>query len=477
MGSKMESNSFTSNKAMDAYLGLESEKPKFTLTRTQSQPHHYYNNAPPPLNNFEHYPPPPPSPLSHRDIVHIPSKVGQKKQSKQTMIKSPKSSLDIELPLTPPFNAVGIGDADFLSLGLPQNLTYSKTTPCLTQQQNIKKTQKRKKNKKNIQPTQTAATQKIDRIGFNFANFDLNEKIKLINKEMIEFDQQMKQINFKTNKIKKNLFQIKEKKERILKSVKMERMILSSSTKQENDEQTIENFKDLHLKNLRSQIEKMKKKNMAVSASSDVTHKTLRFQIRNAMKKMAAIKGQRVNKRDKNIEFELSVIELNEMVNSLKERVESERHSNFLSLSKKLKAAQNECFNNCNDTKQQCIEYPPEQIVQNNLVCRQIEFYFSDYNLKRDKRLLEKICKEPQRGYLSVDEVLSLSRVRQLVNTPNALYDALKTSPFIHMIMQSMNDNNKNKNKQQKQKSNDEDNKEEEEEETATLNSNALSIR
>merc|ERR1712228_244219 len=145
MGSKMESNSFTSNKAMDAYLGLESEKPKFTLTRTQSQPHHYYNNAPPPLNNFEHYPPPPPSPLSHRDIVHIPSKVGQKKQSKQTMIKSPKSSLDIELPLTPPFNAVGIGDADFLSLGLPQNLTYSKTTPCLTQQQNIKKTQKRKK--------------------------------------------------------------------------------------------------------------------------------------------------------------------------------------------------------------------------------------------------------------------------------------------------------------------------------------------
>merc|ERR1712228_872156 len=132
MGSKMESNSFTSNKAMDAYLGLECEKPKFTLTRTQSQPHHYYNNAPPPLNNFVHYPP----------------KVGQKKQSKQTMIKSPKSSLDIELPLTPPFNAVGIGDADFLSLGLPQNLTYSKTTPCLTQQQNIKKTQKKKKKQK-----------------------------------------------------------------------------------------------------------------------------------------------------------------------------------------------------------------------------------------------------------------------------------------------------------------------------------------
>merc|ERR1712125_230734 len=110
-------------------------------------------------------------------------------------------------------------------------------------------------------------------------------------------------------------------------------------------------------------------------------------------------------------------------VNSLKEEVESERHENFLRLNKKLKK---KLIVNANETKQQCIEYPSEQIVQNNLVCRQVEFYFSDYNLKRDKRLLEKICKEPQRGYLSVTEVLSLSRVRQLVNSPHALYDALK---------------------------------------------------
>merc|ERR1712176_1030986 len=120
----------------------------------------------------------------------------------------------------------------------------------------------------------------------------------------------------------------------------------------------------------------------------------------------------------------------------LKEEVESERHQNFLrSVKEKMKKEKE-----VSETKQQSVEYPSEQIVQNNLVCRQVEFYFSDYNLKRDKRLLEKICKEPQRGYLSVAEVLSLSRVRQLVNSPHALYDALKGSPFVHMICEKEKD-------------------------------------
>jgi len=175
---------------------------------------------------------------------------------------------------------------------------------------------------------------------------------------------------------------------------------------------------------------------MAVCASSDVTHKALASQIEGVLKRIDLIKEKRENERMKNIEFELNVIELNESVNALKEEVESERHSNFLKLSKKqqtIKAKQEleaESLKNC------VAEFPPEQIVQNNLVCRQVEFYFSDYNLKRDKRLLEKICKEPQRGYLSVSEVLSLSRVRQLVNSPNALYESLKNSHFIDMILE-----------------------------------------
>merc|ERR1711878_199121 len=80
-------------------------------------------------------------------------------------------------------------------------------------------------------------------------------------------------------------------------------------------------------------------------------------------------------------------------------------------------------------------EYPPEIVIQQNLIRAQVEFYFSDYNLKRDKRLLEKICKEPERGYLSVEEVLALSRVRQLCNSPSHLYDSLKQSPYIHMTL------------------------------------------
>merc|ERR1712173_568760 len=102
-------------------------------------------------------------------------------------------------------------------------------------------------------------------------------------------------------------------------------------------------------------------------------------------------------------------------------------------------------------------EYPPEIVIQQNLIRAQVEFYFSDYNLKRDKRLLEKICKEPQRGYLSVAEVLSLSRVRQLVNSPHALYDALKGSPFVHMICEKEKDKVM---KVKKEQDDDEDNKE-----------------
>merc|ERR1712176_782097 len=117
----------------------------------------------------------------------------------------------------------------------------------------------------------------------------------------------------------------------------------------------------------------------------------------------------------------------------LKEEVESERHQNFLrSVKEKMKKEKE-----VSETKQQSVEYPSEQIVQNNLVCRQVEFYFSDYNLKRDKRLLEKICAEPERGYLSVSEVLSLSRVRQLVNTSQQLYAALMSSPFVQMICET----------------------------------------
>ena len=86
------------------------------------------------------------------------------------------------------------------------------------------------------------------------------------------------------------------------------------------------------------------------------------------------------------------------------------------------------------------------------MVRAQVEFYFSDYNLKRDKRLLEKICKEPQRGYLSVEDVLALSRVRQLVSSANALYSALESSPFIDLILPEKEQELRNQMKAEKEK-------------------------
>eukprot|EP01084_Bolivina_argentea_P046581 85789_1 len=181
---------------------------------------------------------------------------------------------------------------------------------------------------------------------------------------------------------------------------------------------------------------------MAASASADVMHKHLRSQLETSKKNLTKAKKEREINRNKNMQFELEVIELTEIVNNLKENVDSQRHDNFLKLSKQ-KEKQKEIIQQQQQQQQQDIkkenqiieEYPPEIVIQQNLIRAQVEFYFSDYNLKRDKRLLEKICKEPQRGYLSVDEVLSLSRVRQLCNSPTHLYDSLKKSPYIHMIL------------------------------------------
>merc|ERR1711997_562857 len=177
-------------------------------------------------------------------------------------------------------------------------------------------------------------------------------------------------------------------------------------------------------------------------------------QLDSVRKQLVTVKGQRENNRNKNMQFELEVIELTELVNNLKENVDSQRHDNFLKLSKQRERQKREEIQRYNQMKMNqmnednknnqegtdndaatssqqinlikvATEYPPEIVIQQNLIRAQVEFYFSDYNLKRDKRLLEKICKEPERGYLSVEEVLALSRVRQLCNSPSHLYDSL----------------------------------------------------
>merc|ERR1740116_285504 len=79
-------------------------------------------------------------------------------------------------------------------------------------------------------------------------------------------------------------------------------------------------------------------------------------------------------------------------------------------------------------------EYPPESTVIQNLLQAQVEFYFSDYNLKRDKRLLADVVSEPRKGFLSLNEVMKLSRIRQLCTERETLEEALRRSEVLTLI-------------------------------------------
>merc|ERR1712129_268811 len=183
MGTMAASSTESNNKEtalFNAYLGLDDHS--FTrLTRTQSQPsRRFYHPSPPSL----HYPPPPTSPLNEeqREIVHIPSKVATKTKTtkkqkfvlrRQKTESEIRSDLNALLPLTPPFEPSRIG--------MPQNLSRSKTTPFAFPQQ----TKQNKKKSKKIKTQMPTAPTIESRIGFNFANFDLNEKIKQIKQDLI----------------------------------------------------------------------------------------------------------------------------------------------------------------------------------------------------------------------------------------------------------------------------------------------------
>merc|ERR1712154_244449 len=83
-----------------------------------------------------------------------------------------------------------------------------------------------------------------------------------------------------------------------------------------------------------------------------------------------------------------------------------------------------------NQKNKKIMDYPPENIIIQNLIRTQIEFYFSDYNLKRDKRLLDQLCSD-RIGFLKIDSVMNLTRVRQLSSHRNQVINSLKHSKFL----------------------------------------------
>merc|ERR1712228_950637 len=129
---------------------------------------------------------------------------------------------------------------------------------------------------------------------------------KLVNKELIDLNEQISSTTFQTVKATKNLQRVKGEKEDILKRIKNEKLIFCDG--QSGDLE----FWSGHIEKLKSEVIKIKNANMAVSASSDVTHRALQSQIEGASKKVASIKEKRASLRERNVEFELSVIALNE---------------------------------------------------------------------------------------------------------------------------------------------------------------------
>ncbi len=79
-------------------------------------------------------------------------------------------------------------------------------------------------------------------------------------------------------------------------------------------------------------------------------------------------------------------------------------------------------------------------MIQNlYLLQRQIEFYLSDYNLKRDKRLLNGVMKAAKNGYLQLSAVMKLSRVRQLCKDIETLEHALHSSDILTLVSEGIN--------------------------------------
>eukprot|EP00484_Ammonia_sp_Unknown_P014050 CAMPEP_0197078364 /NCGR_PEP_ID=MMETSP1384-20130603/213082_1 /TAXON_ID=29189 /ORGANISM="Ammonia sp." /LENGTH=1108 /DNA_ID=CAMNT_0042517229 /DNA_START=15 /DNA_END=3341 /DNA_ORIENTATION=- len=203
---------------------------------------------------------------------------------------------------------------------------------------------------------------------------------------------------------------------------------------------------------LRKDLENMSNRNSALQASLEVISSHLQnelYQLQYQLKVEKEIAGQT---HEHNIELERRVRELRieklELETELK--TEKDKHdmiknnitddslNNDASMNM---AAKSDIANGANKKRvtiavdeEKFREYPPESTVIQNLLQSQVEFYFSDYNLKRDKRLLNDVVKPPKKGFLKLDDVMKLSRIRQLCSEIETLEEALRRSTILTLI-------------------------------------------
>lgn len=76
------------------------------------------------------------------------------------------------------------------------------------------------------------------------------------------------------------------------------------------------------------------------------------------------------------------------------------------------------------------ILFPSNETVIHNLLIAQIEFYFSDHHLKRDKPLMQKLTEKPV-GFINFEEVCSFPKVRTLGQDREVIKKAVEGSKYL----------------------------------------------
>lgn len=76
------------------------------------------------------------------------------------------------------------------------------------------------------------------------------------------------------------------------------------------------------------------------------------------------------------------------------------------------------------------IEFPSNETVIHNLLISQIEFYFSDHHLKRDKPLMQKLTEDPI-GFVPFTEVTKFPKVRTLGQDQEVVQRAVMESKYL----------------------------------------------
>ena len=124
--------------------------------------------------------------------------------------------------------------------------------------------------------------------------------------------------------------------------------------------------------------------------------------------------------RLENVKLESDIMNISYLLVLMRKKLAKYKHDTFVNAIAK-----------CNDEKD-IFKYPSQNVVIQNLIRSQIEFYFSDYYLKREKKLLDKMCQKNNSmgkiGFLSLHDVKNLPRVRPLCRNAVEIIQALKHS-------------------------------------------------